>query len=103
MSQETIVIDLSPSGRKLSIDLEPSERAELEEVRDTHEKAYVREKAAATLKVADGWSAKDVAEYGLNTPRRPNTVRRWIDIYRDEGIEGWIVDEGRGRPPAFSP
>jgi hypothetical protein len=102
MSDE-ILIDLSESERKLSVDLDEQQREELVEVRDHHDKPYMREKAAAILKVADNWSARAVAKYGLHKTRRPNTVRDWIHQYRNGGIDKLTISEGRGRKPAFSP
>jgi hypothetical protein len=103
MSHNKITIDVSDSGRKLSLDLEEAERQRLEKIRDRHPKPYLREKAAALLKVDANWSARAVALHGLHRQRRPNTVRNWIHVYRDEGIEGLKINEGRGRKPAFSP
>jgi transposase len=44
-----------------------------------------------------------VALHGLLRERRPNTVRGWIHAWREEGIDGFVVEEGRGQKPAFSP
>ena len=102
MSQ-VITIDRRESERKVSVELDAAERERLETIRDTHPKPYLREKAAALLKVDDNWSARAVALYGLYRERRPNTVREWIHTYREEGFEGLKVSKGRGRKPAFSP
>lgn len=102
MSEE-ITIDLRESERKLSVELDDEQREQLIETRDHHEKPYMREKAAAILKVADNWSARAVALHGLHKQRRPNSVREWIHQFRDEGIDGLEIKEGRGRKPAFSP
>ena len=97
-------IDLSDDPRKLSVELDRQDREELLETRDHHPKPYMREKAAAILKVGvDNWSARSVARFGLLRKRRPNTVRDWIHTYKDEGLDGLEVSEGRGRKPAFSP
>lgn len=89
--------------KRLTLDLDPQEEHELERVRDTHEKPHMREKAAALLKIADGQSARAVALNGLLRERRPQTVARWHHRYRQAGLEGLQVQEGRGRKPAFSP
>ena len=78
------------------------------DVRDHHDKPYVREKAAAVLKVAgppdeSGESARQVALNGLLRERQPDTVRRWVHVYKEEGIAGFVVEDGRGQKPAFSP
>lgn len=64
----------------LQLDLTDEERAVLLRVRDHHEKPYMRERAAAVLKVAgapdeDGASVRQVALDGLLRERRPKTVR----------------------------
>ena len=83
--------------------LTTAERAELTRLRDTAPQAYLRERAAALLKVADGMSAARVARDGLLRPRKPDTLYAWIDRFVEEGIEGLRVRKGRGRKPAFSP
>ena len=95
-------------ARPLRVNLSEDQREELLDVRDRHEKPYMREKAAAVLKVAgppgeEGQSAGQVARSGLLRERRPKTVRGWIHTYEEEGIEGFTVEEGRGQKPAFSP
>lgn len=83
--------------------LTAQQQAELEWSRDHHTKPYVRERAAGILKVAGGESIRQVALRGLLKPRRPETVKDWIDAYLAEGLDGLRVKPGRGRKPAFSP
>lgn len=87
----------------LTLDLSEDERDRLERMRDCASKAYLRERAGALLKIADGMSGKQVAEQGLLKRRKPDTVYEWYHRYVDEGIEGLKIREGRGRKPAFSP
>lgn len=87
----------------LEIQLTPDQRRALEAVRDHNAKAYVREKAAALLKIAAGWSARQVAQVGLLKRRKHQTVSGWVQRYQAEGIPGLYVKGGRGRKPAFSP
>ena len=75
----------------------------LEQARDHHSKPYFRERAAALLKLAGGASVEAVAEHGLLRPRHPNTLYRWVQEYRSEGVVGLRIRAGRGRKPAFSP
>ncbi len=89
--------------RRLKVDLTAEQRRELEWARDHHSRPYVRERAAAILKVADGQSVRQVALHGLLKRRRPETVREWIARYMAEGLKGLLVRPGRGRKPAFSP
>lgn len=83
--------------------LTPTQRTDLIQLRDTAPKAYLRERAAALLKIADGQSAAAVARAGLLRPRQPDTVYRWVHRFLDEGLPGLNDRPGRGRKPAFSP
>jgi transposase len=89
--------------RKLKIVLTEVQRRELERIRDHHERPYVRERAAAILKVAVGHSGRQVALHGLLRVRAEQTVYDWIHRYEAEGTPGLLVQKGRGRKPAFSP
>jgi transposase len=86
-----------------AFDVTTAERAALTRVRDTAPHAYLRERAAALLKVADGMAAARVARQGLLRPRKPDTVYAWIDRFIEAGIDGLRIRAGRGRKPAFSP
>ncbi len=90
-----------PKVRTLS--LTPAEKSELESVRDTHAKSYMRERAAALLKISEGQSPHCVATRGLLKKRDPDTVYDWLDRYQAEGVAGLPIKAGRGRKPAFSP
>ena len=83
--------------------LTEAEKTELENVRDYHEKPYMREKASALLKIAAGQSPHDVALHGLHKPRDPDAIYSWLDRYESEGLDGLFVKKGRGRKAAFSP
>lgn len=87
----------------LTIELSGEERRELEQARDHHALPYMREKAAAILKIANGQSGRAVALHGLLRHRRTDTVYQWVHRYRTEGLAGLLVRGGRGRKPAFSP
>jgi transposase len=87
----------------LTIELRPEQRRELGYARDHHEKPYVRERASAILKIADGMSGRQVALYGLLKERDPDSVYGWFHSYQAEGLEGLMIKPGRGRKPAFSP
>ncbi len=89
--------------RPLTLELTPEQRQALEDVRDHHEKPYMRERAAALLKIAGGMSGRQVALHGLLKPRCPDTIYAWVRRYQAEGIAGLLVRAGRGRKPAFSP
>jgi hypothetical protein len=81
--------------------LSAAQRDELAHLRDRHPKPYLRERAAALLKVADGWPLAQVARLGLLAPRDPETVAAWLGRYRAAGAAGLAIRPGRGRKPAF--
>ena len=86
-----------------AFDLTTTERAELTRLRETAPKAYLRERAAALLKIADGMSAARLAREGLLRPRKPDTIYAWMDRFIDAGIAGLHMHQGRGRKSAFTP
>ncbi|MBV9021402.1 MAG: helix-turn-helix domain-containing protein [Chloroflexi bacterium] len=90
--------------KRLDIRLSEAQRTELLWTRDHHVKAYMREKAAAILKMAEErLSALEVAQHRLLKRRDDNTVRSWLRRYLHEGLTGLLVHAGRGKKPAFSP
>jgi len=90
-------------AKALTIDITPEQRRELEYARDHHELAYVRERASAILKIANGMSGRQVALRGLLKRRKTDTVYDWFHRYQAEGLTGLKIKPGRGRKPAFSP
>jgi len=62
--------------RRIEVSLSEERRQELLKARNSHRKPYVRERAGAFLKVADGTPASHVAEHGLLRRREPETVPR---------------------------
>ena len=90
-------------AQPLSIVLTSEQRGELEQARDHHEKPYIRERASAILKIADGLSGRQVALNGLLKQRDPDSVYAWFHRYQQEGLAGLKIKPGRGRKPAFSP
>ena len=85
------------------VDLTDEQRNLLETTVRLHPKAYVRERAAAILKVADGWFAAHVARSGLLRTRDPDTLYGWLDRFETDGLAGLSIKPGRGRKPVFSP
>ena len=85
------------------IELTPEQKRELVELRDHAPKAYVRERAAALLKLGAGEGLLAVAEHGLLRRRDRHTVLNWLSRYRTEGVAGLTVRAGRGRKAAFFP
>jgi hypothetical protein len=87
--------------RRLELDEEA--RRTLEEMRDHHPKFYLRQRAAALLKIADGASANWVAAHGLHKWVDVDAVYGWLDRYLAYGLCGLYIRPGRGRKAAFSP
>jgi len=85
------------------VKLNESQRTEREKLRDFSPKAYLREWAAAILKIAAGRSASEVARQGLLKRRQYQTVCEWVQRYRAAGISGLAIRQGRGRKAAYSP
>jgi|SRR5262245_15570155 len=100
---------MSPSavrrrGRPLRpVVLTPEQQQALLQLRDHAPKPYLRERAAAILKLAEGHSALQVGRHLLLRPRRRDTVYGWLQRFRSEGVAGLQIRAGRGRKPAFSP
>ncbi len=89
--------------KRIVVELSNEQSEELEKVRDRHEKAYMRERAAAVLKVASGETLTAVGEHGLLKRHKLDTIHRWIKDYLSQGLEGWVIKKGRGRKPVFFP
>jgi transposase len=83
--------------------LSETQRQELQQIVKNHPKPYLRERAAALLKIADGASPHRVARHGLLRVREPDPVYAWLERYRTDGVAGLVIRAGRGRKPAFSP
>jgi hypothetical protein len=87
----------------LALTLRPEQVTELTHLRDHDPTPYLREKAAAILKVAAGQSLRAVARSGLLRRHRHETIATWVRRYLAEGAAGLRVRPGRGRKPAFFP
>jgi transposase len=87
----------------ITVCLMPEQEEQLKQIRDTHKDAYMRERAAAIIKLAQGMSPRRVALNGLLKTRKPDTVRDWIKRFLSEGIAGLPVKPGQGRKPAYCP
>lgn len=86
---------------RIKLELEHYQLITLEQMRDRHPTPYLREKAAALLKVAAGEAVEKVAETGLLKRRKSATVRGWIKAYREHGLGGLYQQVRRER--GFSP
>lgn len=83
--------------------LDQNQRETLQKCRDHHPLPHMREKAAALLKIANGAKPAHVARSGLLKPHDPDIIYRWMDRYEQQGIAGLLIQQGRGRKPAFFP
>ena len=77
--------------------------ADLLRLRDGGPKPYLRERAAAILELADGWSGARIARDGLLRPRRPNTVYAWLRRCLLDGACRTYDDGGARAQTTFSP
>lgn len=92
--------------RKRCLELSQSERLSLEQARDRHPKAYVRERAAALLAIASGQRAHALAKQGLLKPRDPDTIYAWLNKYEAKGLAALYQlprKDGVFPPRAFGP
>ena len=89
-----------PIIRQLALTEE--QHQQLTHLRDSASKPYLRERAAALLKISAGAPAAQVARQGLLRPRQPDTVYRWLNSFQAQGVEGLKVKPGAGRKPAYS-
>ncbi|HEX2909148.1 MAG TPA: helix-turn-helix domain-containing protein [Phototrophicaceae bacterium] len=89
--------------KRVKLDLTAAQVAELQAVRNHHAKPYLRERAAALLKVNEGQLLSQVAATGLLKRHEPETVHGWIKAYHQDGLEGLMIRPGRGRKARFSP
>lgn len=88
---------------KLKLCLTVEQICELEQLRDHAPKPYLRERAAAILKIAEGHSGRQVALHGLLKRHAPDTIYDWVQRYLEKGKAGLEIKAGRGRKPAFFP
>jgi hypothetical protein len=88
--------------RRLTLEITAKAKLELEKAVRTHPKPYIRERAFALLKVAEGLLIEEVAAL-LPLGRQPRSVSGWVKRYKEKGFEGLLKSPGGGRKPSFSP
>jgi len=74
---------------------QPEQIAELTDAGHHHPKAHVRTKALAVLAVARGETQKDAARF---FDASPQSVCAWVRRFREQGVAGFAIAPGRGRP-----
>lgn len=90
-------------AKRHTLDLTDEQKDSLCKLRDNGKQSYLRERAAAMLKIAAGMSPHKVATQGLLKKRKPDTVYDWLRRFREQGIPGLFQKSGRGRKPAYAP
>src|SRR5438045_914065 len=80
-----------------------AERQQLFHLRHHHPKPFLREPAAAILKLAHRMPAAQLAGRGLLRPRKPDSLYTRLDRFLIHGIAGLRILSGRARKAAFSP
>jgi hypothetical protein len=88
---------------RLKLELSETQKAELQDVRDHSPLPYLRERAAAILKIAQGYSGRETALNRLIRPHWQDTIYEWVKRYQERGVAGLKIKPGRGRKPSFSP
>jgi hypothetical protein len=83
--------------------LSAEQRTALLQLRDHALKPYLRERAAAVLKVADGQAVEVVAHHGLLRRWNRHALASWLKRFEASGVAGLSIRPGRGRKPAFFP
>lgn len=89
------------SRRKRVLELSEAERLTLEQARDYHPLPYVRERAAALLRIAAGEAAYQVAVTGILKPHHPETIYSWLNRYEQRGVA--CLRQPARHKRAFSP
>jgi hypothetical protein len=87
--------------RRRTLTLTEPQHAELTALRDHDRRPYLRERAAALLRIAAGESPHAVARHGILKPHAPDTVYDWLDRYEAAGTTG-LIQHPRGHR-GFSP
>lgn len=81
---------LEKSKHRWTLELSEAEVITLQEGMHRHPHADVRERCAALLKIAQGYSPRWVALHGLLFARDPDSVYQWLRYYQQEGIAGLL-------------
>jgi hypothetical protein len=89
-------------AKRMHIELTEEQRKQLESWVRNPPKPYLRDRARAILRIADGEPIYKVART-LRTPVHRDTVSNWVKRFLAEGREGLKIKPGRGRKPVFSP
>lgn len=83
-------------AQRRTMELAYEQREELLWHRDHDPRPYVRERCAAVLKVAEGWTPYWIAQHGLLKQRDPDTLYAWLDSYQQQGLAGLMAHQHGG-------
>jgi hypothetical protein len=83
-------------ARRLELLTDDAQHQELVQARDHDPRPYVRERAAAMLKIAEGEAAYRVAKHGLLKERDPDTLYAWLRVYQAYGLAGLVAHQQGG-------
>jgi DNA-directed RNA polymerase specialized sigma24 family protein len=96
-----VVLAMRGRKRSFSVELSPTQRADLERwQRSTTVSVGLARRARVVLLLADGRSLKDAARIAGLTVRN---ARKWVRRFLTLGVDGLHDQPGRGRKPVFSP
>lgn len=88
--------------KRFEIELSDEEREHLQRWLVNPPKPYLRHRARAILKIADGQPIGQVAQE-LRIKIHRNAVSDWAHRFTTDRLEGLRICKGRGRKPGFSP
>lgn len=77
------------------LQLSPEDISSLHTVMHHASKAHIRRKATAVWNLAQGRSPREVAAF-LDVSLV--SLRAWVKRFQEEGVDGFAIKEGRGRP-----
>jgi hypothetical protein len=77
---------LSKERHRLQLHLSEAEQITLQEAVHHHSHPDGRERCAALLKIAQGYSPHWVARHGLLMRRDPDSLYQWLRYYQQGGI-----------------
>lgn len=68
--------------------LTPSEKRQLQKLRDSYPSSRVRDWATAILELSKGKSIRSIA-LSLSPQRTPSAIRNWLNQYIKDGVSGF--------------
>ena len=78
----------------MEIELTKEQWKMIDQAAKTHPNAHIRARAMAIRAVALGHSRREVSQF---FPFTPYSIGQFVQVFREEGLEGFEIGEGRGR------